>query len=110
MGSFSKGEIVLFPFPFTNLKERKLRPCLIVSEEMAEDLILCQITSKATSGDKYSLELKEVDCLNGTLMVDSYVRCNMLFTASKYQITRKVCKVTSKKYNQIIQKILSIIS
>ena len=46
MAAFAKRDIVLFPFPYTDLSKRKLRPCLVISDEMKDDIILCQITSK----------------------------------------------------------------
>ena len=46
MDAFTKGDIVLFPFPYTDLSDRKLRPCLVLSEEMGEDIMLCQVTSQ----------------------------------------------------------------
>jgi len=61
MESFAKGDVVLFPFPFTNLTNRKLRPSLVLSDEMDEDIILCQITSKYTRKDKFSILLNKND-------------------------------------------------
>ena len=83
MGSFTKGDIVLFPFPYTDLSNRKLRPCLVISDEMGEDILLCQITSKKIRKDKYSIEIKENETIDGSLQIDSYIRANMIFTANK---------------------------
>ena len=58
MGTFTKGEIVIYPFPFTNLVGKKLKPCLILSNEMNEDILLCQITSNQIKKDLYSIPLK----------------------------------------------------
>ena len=110
MGSLAKGNIVLFPFPFTDLTQRRLRPCIVISEEMNKDLILCQITSRISKKDKYVVELNKQETLEGTLNLDSYIRTNMLFTASKDQITRGVCKVSRKKYLEVINSIIKIIS
>jgi len=109
MGSFSKGNIVLFPFPYTNLSERKIRPCLVISDEMQEDLILCQITSKQLAAGNYSIELNKDETIGGNLMIDSYIRCNMIFTASKDQIIKKICEISNSKYNTVINKIVEII-
>jgi mRNA interferase MazF len=106
MGTFTKGEIVLFPFPFTDLSNRKLRPCLILSDEMREDILLCQITSQRIQGDSYSIDLKKD---NSGLIIDSYIRCNMLFTAEKSQIVRRVSKLDKKKYSEVVKMINSII-
>ncbi|MDA3836995.1 MAG: type II toxin-antitoxin system PemK/MazF family toxin [Nanoarchaeota archaeon] len=110
MGPFTKGEVVLFPFPFTDLSERKLRPCLVISDEMENDLILCQITSKFSQKDNLVVELKKNDSIGGSLMLDSYIRCNMVFTASKDQITRVLCSIPKQKYSKVVEKITSIIA
>lgn len=109
MGAFTKGDIVLFPFPYTDLSDRKLRPCLVLSEEMGEDIMLCQITSQRLRKDEYSIELKQTDTINGTLMLDSYIRANMIFTASKAQISRKLCRIKIDKYKQVTTAITRII-
>ncbi|MBS3168281.1 type II toxin-antitoxin system PemK/MazF family toxin [Candidatus Woesearchaeota archaeon] len=109
MVSFTRGEIVLFPFPYTDLTNRKLRPCLVISEEMEEDIILCQITSKNISKDIYSVELKKNETINGSLMINSYIRSNMIFTATKKQIVKKLCSINKEKYNEVVFVIRKII-
>jgi mRNA interferase MazF len=109
MGTFTKGDIVLFPFPYTNLVNRKIRPCLILSEEIHEDILLCQITSKKINADEYSVELKTNETVEGTLYIDSYIRSNMLFTADKSQILKRICKISDNKYNEVVLKIIELI-
>ena len=110
MGPFTKGDIVLFPFPFTDLTQRRLRPCLVLSEEMNKDLILCQITSRFSKKDKYSINLDKKETFNGTLNLDSYIRTNMIFTSSKDQIIKRICKIQKIKYLETIKAIIKIIS
>ena len=110
METFTKGEIVLFSFPFTDLRQRKLRPCLVISEEMKEDIVLCQMTSKAIPKDEYSIELKEKETIGRSLMLSSYIRTNMLFTAAKYQINKKVCKINKEKYEEVVKNIIMLVS
>ena len=110
MGSLAKGDIVLFPFPYTDLKGSKLRPCLVLSDEMREDIILCQITSQKVVGDAFAIELRENETEDGSLKIDSFIRCNMLFTANKNQAIKVLCKITSKKYKKVVLKINQIIS
>ena len=109
MGTFTKGNVVLFPFPYTDLSDRKLRPCLVLSEEMGEDIMLCQITSQRLRKDEYSVDMKPADTTDGTIMIDSYIRTNMIFTASKAQIRRKLCKAKDDKYRQVTNAITRII-
>ena len=103
MGPFAKGDIVLFPFPYTDLSNRKLRPCLALSDEMGEDIVLCQITSKRIRKDKYCVEIKKKDTIKGSLRIDSYIRANMIFTARKTQVHRKICGVKDKDYSRVVE-------
>jgi len=110
MGSFTKGDIVLYPFPYTDLTGQKLRPCLILSKEMKKDILLCQITSQNVSSDEFSINLNKNETLNGSLMINSLIRCNMLFTGDKTDVKRIICKLSSKKYEEVCKKINQIIS
>ena len=109
MGLFTKGDIVIFPFPYTDLSNTKLRPCLIISDLMNEEYILCQITSQKIKKDNYCIEIKKTDTLNGFLYVDSFVRCNMIFTANKNQILKKICSIKNNKYKEVFSVIKKII-
>jgi len=109
MGTLAKGDIVLFPFPYTDLSTRKLRPCLVISDEMKEDVILCQITSQRIVKDRYSIELKQRETIGGSLQVDSYIRANMIFTATRRQILKKVCSAPDSTYKKVTESILEII-
>ena len=109
MVPFTKGDIVLFPFPYTDLSHRKLRPCLVLSDEMGQDVLLCQITSRQSIKDKNVVELKQQQTIGGSLMIDSFIRSNMLFTASKHQIQRRVCKIPGSIYAQTVDRIAQLI-
>ncbi|MCF7861675.1 type II toxin-antitoxin system PemK/MazF family toxin [Candidatus Woesearchaeota archaeon] len=104
MASFAKGDIVLFPFPYTNLSERKLRPCLVISDEMKQDIVLCQITSRYTASDRFCVTLSD-----NKLMMDSLIRTNMLFTCRKNQILKKLSKVNKSIYKEVVHKIVKLI-
>ncbi|HUZ61507.1 MAG TPA: type II toxin-antitoxin system PemK/MazF family toxin [Hanamia sp.] len=48
MSSYLKGDIVLVPFPFSDLTASKVRPAIVISNSTVNktnDLILAQITS-----------------------------------------------------------------
>ena len=76
---------------------------------MRQDIILCQITSQKIPKDEYSVILQKNATSEGSLDIDSYIRANMVFTASINQITKKVCKVTDFVYAEVVKQIIRII-
>ena len=51
---YKQGDIVLIPFPYSDLSENKQRPALIISNELineTEDRICCLITKNARRDD-----------------------------------------------------------
>ncbi|MDJ0593365.1 MAG: hypothetical protein QNJ72_25830 [Pleurocapsa sp. MO_226.B13] len=42
MAAFVKGDVVIVPFPFSDLSQAKRRPALVVANLTGDDLILCQ--------------------------------------------------------------------
>lgn len=109
MEEFIKGDIVVIPFPFSDLSEVKKRPAFVVNKLKGDDVILCQITSRAIK-DKYSIQLRKIDFATGSLSADSNVRPNRIFTADKNIILYKVGDIKENKTKEIIQKIIGIIS
>ena len=57
MGKPIVGEVVVLPFPQTDLQAGKRRPALVVADLTGDDLILCQITSQSRRHDGYSIPL-----------------------------------------------------
>lgn len=49
MEKLSVKDVVFVNFPFSDLKNTKLRPAVIIANVQNDDYILCQITSKAYS-------------------------------------------------------------
>jgi mRNA interferase MazF len=49
MARFVSGEVVVLPYPFTDLSSSKVRPALVLAVLTRGDVILCQITSQAGS-------------------------------------------------------------
>lgn len=62
------GDVVVLPFPQTNLQAGKRRPALVVANLTGDDLILCQITSQAHR-DNYSVDLDSGDCQSGRILL-----------------------------------------
>ena len=104
-----KGDVVVVPFPFSDLSASKKRPALVAANLSGDDVILCQITSEARS-DEYSILLSSRDFAQGNLNLTSRARPNRLFTADKSIILYKAGSLKKKKIAEVEQAIIRIFS
>ncbi len=102
-----KGDVIVLPFPFSDLSSTKKRPALIAATLEGEDIICCQITSAARL-DQYAIIASDSDFKEGSLRQTSIVRPNRLFTADKSLISYKVGSLKEKKTKEVEEKILDI--
>lgn len=109
MEKLVKGDVVVLPFPFSDLTKSKKRPALIVANLRGDDLILCQITSQAKY-DEYSIPLKDSDFRAGKLNLASMIRPNKLFTADKSIILYKIGSLNENKTSEIEKALIKIFS
>jgi len=100
MGKPAVGEVVVLPFPQTNLQSGKRRPALVVADLPGDDVILCQITSQMRS-DGFSVPLAVADFEKGRLAVDSFIRPSRLFTVEQSVILYAAGKVRTVKLAEV---------
>lgn len=104
-----KGDIVVIPFPFSDLSGSKKRPALVIADLQGDDIILCQITSQHAK-DNYAISVKNSDFKSGKLTAPSNIRPNRIFTADKNIIIKKAASLNEVAVNAVIHKIISILS
>ena len=68
MARFVKGDVVVVPFPFSDLSQSKRRPALVIAELTGKDVILCQVTSQWIN-DEYGIRIDNKDFDEGSLNV-----------------------------------------
>lgn len=81
MGAFATGQVILLPFPFSDLTRSKLRPALLLADAGRDDWIACQITSNPYA-DPHAIALATEDFTSGGLQRTSFARPGKLFTAN----------------------------
>jgi mRNA interferase MazF len=109
MGKPVIGEIVVLPFPQSDLQPGKRRPALVVADLIGDDLILCQITTQSRR-DGYSIALARTDFDSGRLNIDSFIRPNRLFTVEQSVIIYTAAKVKTAKVDEVRAKIRQLFS
>jgi len=108
MERFVKGDIVVVPFPFSDLSGSKRRPALVLTDLRGNDLMICQITSKPTD-DVFAQPLISEDFVSGALYTDSYIRPLRVFTVDKHIVSRKIGQITPARMNKVIDAIIYIL-
>jgi mRNA interferase MazF len=108
MARFIVGDVVVVPFPFSDLTQTKRRPALVVAALSGEDLILCQITSQ-TVMDDYAVSIAAEDFSSGGLKQSSNIRPNRIFTASQNIVAYRVGVILPSKLSEVIDKIIEIL-
>ena len=109
MGRFIKGDVVVLPFPFSDLTANKKRPALVVANLSGDDIIVCLITSQ-NAKDNYAIPLSNNDLASGSLKQTSNIRPNRLFTADSNIVLYRIGTLEKKKLQEVTTKIVEIFS
>lgn len=102
------GEVVLVPFPFSDLSQTKLRPAIVVAYAGKDDWVLCQITSKSYS-DIRAVQIRNQDFSSGSLAVVSYVRPGKIFTANLRLMVTTVGTLKKEALEKIVGAIIKLL-
>ncbi len=108
MVTFTAGNVVVVPFPFSDLSQAKLRPAVILAQAGRGDWILCQITSNPY-GDTNAIMLDDESFDSGSLRVRSYARPGKIFTANRSLVVRRIGGLKPIIFRQIIEAVVEIL-
>ena len=100
-----KGDVIVVPFPFSDLSGNKKRPALVLANLHGDDLLICQITSKSTD-DLFAQPLMSEDFVSGSLHTDSYIRPLRVFTVDKHIVFRKIGQIIPERMRKVIDAII----
>lgn len=89
------GEIVIVPFPFSDLSGAKKRPAAVLASADHGDIVLCQITSRPWASAS-AIPINESDVVGEGLQRRSYARPDKLFTASPSIALRSVGRLDAR--------------
>ena len=107
MGTFAVGDVVLITFPYADFSKFKKRPALVVGRAEFDNLILCQITSKAETS-KRALLLTDQDFRVGSLHLDSYIRPDKLFTVETTIIEKIIGRLHRRPKQTVLSRVRSL--
>ncbi len=98
-----KGDIVLVPFPFTDLTNKKRRPAFVLLAGES-DIVLAFITTKLFYDQVASIQLTPSKT-NG-LKSDSMIRIDKVMTFDRELVIGKLGNVSNEKINEVNRKMI----
>ncbi len=106
---YEQKEIVLIPFPYSDLTGSKLRPALIVSNNKlnkTEDRLCCLITSNKP---QEAIKIVNSSFEEGKLPFESWAKPQRLFTINEKIIKKKLCTINDRFHGIVVEAINSYI-
>ena len=108
--SFRQGDIVLVPFPFTDLSAAKQRPALVISPDRLNDarpdLVVLAITSQipAMLGED-EVRLPDAELASCGLPKPFIVRLGKIFTIHQGLIRKKLGRLPQRTLEEIRRRV-----
>lgn len=98
----NKGDIVLIPFPFTNLKETKKRPAVVLYTNK-QDVIVAFITSRLKWSNSFDVSL--IPNSDNHLKKESLIRTDKIATVDCSLIIGKIGILSDDENLQLNMKL-----
>ena len=109
---YKQGEIIIVPFPFSNLSSIKQKPVLVLSKntdnEKVEDVITCGITSNIKDS-RYSVLIEKKNLVEGSIPKTSRIKVDKLFTISQDIIKKKVGRINRETFEKVRSEFIDLV-
>ncbi|MFH0978025.1 MAG: type II toxin-antitoxin system PemK/MazF family toxin [Candidatus Woesearchaeota archaeon] len=107
----SQRDIVLLPYPFSDLKQNKVRPALVVSNDLlnkkSADCIMVPLTS-VIKDEPYSVLISQQDMSAGKLVTESRIRVDKIFCVEKSLIIMKIGSLKENTFKKVKEELVKI--
>ena len=105
----ARRQVVLLPFPFSDLSAQKLRPALVLAGAGSGDWLLSQITSKPYA-DARAVEITNADFASGGLHLVSYARPAKLFAAHASLFQSIAGEISAQAYQRVCAALIALLN
>ena len=107
----NQKEVVLLPYPFSNLEGIKVRPALIVSNNQlnkkSDDCIMAPLTT-IIKNEPYSIIIDSENLSSGKLIKQSRIRTDKIFSVEKSLIRMKIGVLDDNSFDKVKAEIFSM--
>jgi mRNA interferase MazF len=105
-------DLVLLPYPFTDQEGTKVRPAVIISNDLfnnkSNDRIMIPLTT-VIKEEPYSIIINEKDLSSGKLLKPSRIRADKIFAIDKNLVIMKIGAINNQTFDKIKLELSKII-
>jgi len=108
---YQRGDIISISFPFTDQSATKIRPALIISNDIVNetgDMIIAMITSQ-NKNDVFQIEIDDSDT-SPILPKTSFIRCQRITTIQSNLVLEVISHANENLLKKVEGKIHSLIT
>ncbi len=105
---FERGDLLLVPFPFSDLSASKRRPVLaLTAPDRYGDFIALPVTSRPQT--EHGVPLAAVDLTRGTLPAPSWIRTDRIVTLNASLVVKSVGRVSERVVATAVEQFYAVI-
>ena len=107
---YGRGEIIWVRFPFSDTTTTKLRPALIISNDLVNrtgDFLMMQVTSRLRN-DNLSYTIKDTDYSGSPLLKQSELRLHKVFILNESLIAGSLTNVSDSFMKSVIASLIKL--
>jgi len=113
MSIYKQRDIVLVPFPFSDLSGQKVRPVLILSNDaynqQSADVVVCGLTTNLSPAP-YSITIEVTDIEQpGTLRHKSKIKTDTIASLEQTILIKQIARLKLPVFKQVIAEIEDLI-
>jgi mRNA interferase MazF len=98
-----RGDLLLVPFPFSDLSATKRRPVLaLTAPDRYGDFIALPVTSRPQG--QHGLTLTAADLVTGRLPAQSWIRIDRIVTLNSSLVVKQIGRVTDRVVSTAVQR------
>ncbi|MEK6892814.1 MAG: type II toxin-antitoxin system PemK/MazF family toxin [Nanoarchaeota archaeon] len=109
--NINQKDVVLLPYPFSNLEQKKLRPSVVISNnnfnKICNDFIAVPLTS-VIKDEPFSLAINQNNFRNGKLIKPSRVRLDKIFSVERRLVQMKIGDVNDTFFDKLRSEIIEV--
>jgi mRNA interferase MazF len=103
-----RGDLLLVPFPFSDLSAAKRRPVLVItSSDSYGDFIALPVTSRPQA--EHGLALTAADLASGSLPAASWIRTNRVVTLNSGLVVKTIGRVSERTVSAAVAQLFAYI-